>query len=96
MSNLFNDVRSRRPDHSEGVGHQVLDTLNSFNDRISALEKSSAVSGQPIINPLPPGPWHVGDTLTITGQISVRCKTPWSRSARRPSLNSMPGAALLL
>lgn len=46
----------------------IAHTINSFDDRLTALEKGAAVSGQPLINPLPPGPWHVGDTLTVTGQ----------------------------
>ena len=67
MSKLFTDVDPGSLIRAD-LWNQVLHTINSFDDRISALEKGAIAVGQPIINPLPPGPWHVGDTLTITGQ----------------------------
>lgn len=67
MSKLFNDVDPGGL-ITANWWNQVLHTINSFDDRISALEKGASASGQPIINPLPPGPWHVGDSLTVTGQ----------------------------
>jgi len=67
MSKLFNDVEPG--DLIKAIWwNQVVHTINSFDDRISALEQSAISVGKPVINPLPPGPWHVGDVLTITGQ----------------------------
>jgi len=48
--------------------NQVLDEIQSLEDRVSLLTALGAGGGPPVLNPLPPGPWHVGDDITLSGQ----------------------------
>jgi hypothetical protein len=68
MANLFNDVQPGDLITSS-FWNQVLQTLNSFNDRITALESGSAGGGALTISGIyPSGSISVGDTISILGK----------------------------
>jgi hypothetical protein len=67
MSKLFNDIQPGDLIMSS-FWNQVLHALNSFDDRITALEASGAAGGGLSISGMfPPSPVHIGDTVTILG-----------------------------
>ncbi len=67
MSKLFNDIQPGDLIMSS-FWNQVLQALNSFDDRISALEAAGATGGALTISGIfPSTPPHIGDTITILG-----------------------------
>jgi hypothetical protein len=68
MSKLFKDVQPGELIVS-GLWNQVAHTLNSFDDRLTALEATGANGGGVTISGMfPPSPVHIGDTVTILGR----------------------------
>ncbi|MGZ4828126.1 MAG: hypothetical protein ACXV5J_03400 [Candidatus Angelobacter sp.] len=68
MSKLFNDIQPGDLIMSS-FWNQVLHALNSFDDRISALEAIGSTGGGLTISGIfPPSPVHIGDTVTILGR----------------------------
>jgi hypothetical protein len=67
MSKLFNDIQPGDLIMSS-FWNQILHALNSFDDRISALEAVSSSGGALTISGIfPSTPPHIGDTITILG-----------------------------
>ncbi len=68
MSKLFNDIQPGDLIMSS-FWNQVLHALNSFDDRISALEATGSTGGGLTISGIfPPSPVHIGDTITVLGR----------------------------
>jgi hypothetical protein len=68
MSKLFNDIQPGDLIMSS-FWNQVLHALNSFDDRISALETIGSTGGGLTISGMfPPSPVHIGDTVTVLGR----------------------------
>jgi hypothetical protein len=68
MSKLFNDIQPGDLIMSS-FWNQVLHALNSFDDRISALEAAGSSGGALTISGIfPSTPPHIGDTITILGR----------------------------
>jgi len=67
MSKLFNDIQPGDLIMST-FWNQVLHALNSFDDRINALEALSATGGGLAISGMFPPPFHIGDTVTVLGR----------------------------
>jgi len=68
MSKLFNDIQPGDLIMSS-FWNQVLHALNSFDDRITALEAIGSTGGGLAISGMfPPSPVHIGDTVTILGR----------------------------
>jgi hypothetical protein len=67
MSKLFNDVLPGELIKSN-AWNDVLHTLSSFDDRLSALEAQGVIGGGVSITGIFPSTVHIGDTVTILGR----------------------------
>ncbi len=68
MAKLFNDV-NRGDLITADLWNQVLDTLNTFDARLTALEAAGTGGGALTITGIyPPSALHVGDTISILGK----------------------------
>jgi len=68
MANLFSTVNSGDL-ITANLMNQILNELNSLETRVTNLESAQPGSGGvPVVDPLPSTLFHIGDTLTVSGE----------------------------